>query len=173
MRGWFGRALFAVGLVASVAGGGTSARAEFGGYIAGGLGAFDFLHNYTAAQARLEFRFSQSLFFLKPLVGTFVTNKGSVFTYGGFRVEIPLGGRFVLIPMAAVGDYERGHGKNLGSHVEFKTGAELDVVFDNGIRVGPVFDHISNAGLTKQNPGEENILLMVSVPLGMITGSGR
>ena len=54
----------------------------------------------------------------------------------------------------------------LGSHIEFKTGAEIDLVFANGIRIGPVFDHVSNAGIGKHNPGEENLLLMVSVPLG-------
>jgi lipid A 3-O-deacylase len=173
MRGWFGRAVFAASLVASILGGSSGARAEFGGYVAGGLGAFDFDHNDTAAEGRLEFRFSQSLFFIKPLIGTYVTEKGSIYSYFGLRAEIPLGGRFMLIPMAAVGDYEKGRGKNLGSHVEFKTGAELDVIFDSGVRLGPVFDHVSNAGLTKRNPGEENVLLMVSVPLGIITGAGR
>src|SRR5579862_1674448 len=173
MRGWFGRAVFAASLVASIIGGSTGAKANFGGYVVGGLGAYDFLHNFTATEGRLEFRFSQSFLYLHPLVGTFFTNKGSIYTYGGFRFEIPLGGRFMLIPMAAVGDYEKGNGKNLGSHIEFKTGAELDVIFDSGIRIGPVFDHVSNAGLTKRNPGEENVLLMVSVPLGIITGAGR
>jgi len=34
------------------------------------------------------------------------------------------------------------------------------------MRLGIAFDHVSNAGLTKRNPGEENLLLMVSVPIG-------
>lgn len=169
MKGWLSRAAFAASLAFATCGASHEAAAEFGGYISGGLGAFDFLHNYTAGEGRLEFRFSQSLFFLKPLVGVMGTTKGSVYTYGGFRLEIPLGGRFLLVPMAAVGDYEKGGGKDLGNHVEFKTGAELDLIFDDGIRVGPVFDHISNAGLGKKNPGEENILMMVSVPLDLLT----
>ncbi len=168
MRGWFSR----IGLAAVVAMATSTvavpAKAEMLGLVAGGLGGFDILHKYTAAQGRLEFRFDQSLFFLKPLVGTFFTTKGSVYTYGGFRVEIPLGKHLMLIPMATVGDYEKGNGKDLGNHIEFKTGAELDLIFANGIRVGPVFDHVSNAGIGKKNPGEENLLLMVSVPLGII-----
>lgn len=170
MRGWFGRVALAASVAAAVVTTSTNAKAEFGGYVTGGLGAFDFLHNFTAAEGRLEFRFSQSFLYLKPLIGTFITSKGSIYTYGGFRLELPLGGRFMLIPMATVGDYEKGNGKNLGAHVEFKTGAELDVIFDNGIRVGPAFDHVSNAGITKRNPGEENVMLMVSVPLGIIAG---
>jgi hypothetical protein len=37
------------------------------------------------------------------------------------------------------------------------------------VRVGPAFDHISNAGIGKKNPGEENLMMMVSVPLGILT----
>ena len=145
------------------------AKAEIGGYIAGGVGAFDFLHNYTAAEGRLEFRFAQSFFYLRPLVGTFFTTHGSVYTYGGFRVELPVGPHVLIVPVATVGDYEKGGGKDLGAHIEFKTGVEVDYVFDNGIRVGPAFDHVSNAGIGKKNPGEENLMLMVSVPLGILT----
>lgn len=166
MRGWLGRIALAAALVgAATLGGGGTAKAEGGGLIAGGLGAFDFLHNYTAAEGRVEYRFAQSLFYFKPLVGVFATDKGSVYTYGGFRLELPLGKHLLLVPMAAVGDYEHGGGKNLGAHIEFKTGAELDLVFANGLRIGPVFDHVSNAGIGKHNPGEENLLLMVSMPL--------
>jgi hypothetical protein len=169
MRGSWRR----IGLAGMLAGAVTvasyPAKAEFGGAIAGGLGAFDFLHNNTAAEGRLEFRFDQSLFYIRPLVGTFFTNKGSLYTYGGFRLEIPIGKHLLIVPVATVGDYEKGAGKDLGSHIEFKTGAEIDLVFANGIRVGPAFDHVSNAGIGKRNPGEENLMLMVSVPLGMIS----
>jgi lipid A 3-O-deacylase len=170
MRGWLGRIALAAGMAICLCFTGFSARAESRVAIAAGLGAFDFLHNYTAGQARLEIRFAQSIFFLKPVLGVFVTTRGSVYTYGGFRSEFAIGKHFMIIPMATVGDYEKGNGKDLGSHVEFKTGAEFDYVFDNGIKVGPAFDHVSNAGLTKKNPGEENIMLMVTVPLGVVAG---
>lgn len=166
MRGWFGRIALAAALAgAMTAGGGSAAKAEIGGLVAGGLGAFDFLHNYTAPEARLEYRFEQSIFYFKPLVGVFATDKGSIYTYGGFRLELPLGKHLLFVPMATVGDYEKGGGKNLGSHIEFKTGGELDLVFANGLRIGPVFDHVSNAGIGKHNPGEENLLIMASMPL--------
>ena len=166
MRGWLNRAGWAAGLMVAMLAAAGPAKAESRILITGGAGAFDFLHNYTAAEGRLEIRFSQSFFYLKPLIGTFFTNKGSVYAYFGLRGEIPLGSHFMIIPIAAVGYYEKGNGKDLGSHTEFKTGAEFDYVFDNGIRFGPAFDHVSNAGIGKHNPGEENLLLMVSVPLG-------
>jgi hypothetical protein len=168
MRGWWRRIALASVLAVAVTVTNSPAKAEFGGYVAGGLGAFDFLHNYTAGEGRLEFRFDQSILYWHPLVGAFITNRGSVYTYGGFRLELPVGKHLLILPSATVGDYEKGAGKDLGSHVEFKTGVEVDLVFANGIRVGPAFDHVSNAGIGKKNPGEENLVLMVSVPLGMI-----
>jgi len=171
MGGWFGRVLTAAAALVALLGAGSSAKADDFGLISVGGGAFDFLHNFTAAEGRVEFRFNYGLLWLKPLVGTFFTDKGSVYTYGGFRFELPIGSHFMIIPMATVGDYEHGGGKDLGAHIEFKTGAEFDYVFDNGLRLGPVFDHVSNAGIGKKNPGEENLLLMVSVPLGLITGT--
>jgi len=173
MKGWFGRIAASVCAAVILIASGDNARADFGGFVTGGFGGFDIFHNYTAAEGRLEYRFAQRLFFLKPLIGTFFTNRGSVYTYGGFRIEIPLGGRFMLIPIATVGDYEKGNGKDLGAHIEFKTGVEFDVIFDNGIRIGPAFDHVSNAGIGKKNPGEENAMLMFSFPIGLLAGSGR
>jgi lipid A 3-O-deacylase len=170
MRKWFGRMAAASGLAVCLVFAAAGARAESRVSITAGLGAFDFLHNYTAGEGRLEVRFAQSLFFLKPLLGVLFTTRGSVYTYGGFRVELPIGKHFMIIPIATVGDYEKGSGKNLGAHIEFKTGAEFDYVFDNGIKFGPAFDHISNAGIGKKNPGEENLMLMVTVPLGVVAG---
>lgn len=168
MGGWLRRvAIAAMTAVAMMIASAPESKAELAGYVTGGLGAYDFLHNYTTAEARLEFRFAYSLLFWHPLVGTFFTPKGSVYTYGGFRLELPVGKHVLILPMAAVGDYEKGGGKNLGSHIEFKTGAEIDLVFANGIRVGPLFDHVSNAGIGKHNPGEENLMMMMSVPLGV------
>jgi hypothetical protein len=170
MRGNFGRLALAAGAALCLVFTGSGAKADSQLGITAGVGAFDFLHNHTAAEGRFELRFGQSLFFVKPLVGVFVTTKGSVYTYGGFRAEFAIGKHFMIIPVAAVGDYEKGGGKDLGSHIEFKTGIEFDYVMDNGIKFGPAFDHVSNAGIDKTNPGEENLMLMVTVPFGLIAG---
>jgi hypothetical protein len=70
------------------------------------------------------------------------------------------------MPVAAAGYFHRGAGKDLGSHLEFKTGLELAYRFDDMSRIGIAFDHISNAGLTKRNPGTESLLLTYSIPIG-------
>lgn len=133
--------------------------------IALGAGDIDFDHKLPAAEVRGEYRFKEGFYFIKPMVGAFGTSRGSIYTYGGFRFDWVFADHYVVMPNAAVGWYDRNSGKELGSPVEFKTGLELAYRFDGGARLGVAFDHISNAGLTKTNPGTEQLLLMLSWPV--------
>ena len=56
-------------------------------------------------------------------------------------------------------------GIDLGAHCEFRTGAEFDYRFDNLVRLGVGFYHLSNAGIGKQNPGVEMATFVLTVPL--------
>ncbi len=136
------------------------------GLLSFGGGMFDFLHNNKAAQGRVEYDFAHGFYFVKPMIGVFGTTKKSAYAYAGFILDLHFGRHFVLVPNAAVGYYHRGNGKDLGEALEFKTGARFDYRFEDASRIGVAFDHISNAGLSSKNPGEENILLMISIPLG-------
>ena len=142
-----------------------TAPADDRGLLALGAGAFDFDHLQPAGELRGEYRFSQGWFFIKPVVGAFGTTRGSVYAYGGLRADLIFFDHYVVMPVETVGYYNRGNGKNLGSPVEFKSGVEFAWRFDNATRLGLAFDHISNAGLTRQNPGTENLLLVYSLPL--------
>jgi lipid A 3-O-deacylase len=135
-------------------------------YIALGAGIFDFLHDGTAGEFRGEFRSGYKLLgVLKPFAGASVTTDGGVYGYGGVGVDVYFGPHWVLTPNAAVGAFEEGGGKDLGSTVEFRTGAELAYRFDNRARLGLAFHHTSNAGITDRNPGAETLMLMYSMPL--------
>jgi hypothetical protein len=164
LAGRIARGIAALGLVAALTAPGAASAAD-PTLLALGVGAYDFLHDQSAAQFRAELRPAQGLFFLKPVLGALITTDRSVYAYGGLRVDLSLGEHVVLMPVATVGYFDRGHGKDLGSHVEFKTGAELAWRFANASRLGVAFDHISNAGLTRRNPGTESILLVYSLPL--------
>ena len=132
-----------------------------------GAGVFDVLHDHKAAEFRAEYRFGHGLFFLKPLVGGLVTTDGTTYGYGGLRADLILADHYVIMPNATLGYYNRGSSaKNLGSHLEFKTGAELAYRWSNAMRLGIAFDHISNAGITQVNPGTESIMLVYSLPIG-------
>ena len=143
----------------------SSARADGPDLLAGGLGVYDVLHQNTAAQARFEYRFGYRLFFLEPLLGALVTSDGTFYGYFGLRADLIFAEHYVIMPVAAVGYWSRGSGKDLGNPAEFKTGAEFAYRFSDDSRLGLAFDHISNAGLGKKNPGTESLLLVYSLPL--------
>src|SRR5215471_10091432 len=143
-----------------------AARSEDPSFIAVGAGVYDFLHDFTAAQGRVEFRFANRFVFVKPMVGALFTSKGSVMGYGGIRIDLYLAPHLVVTPNAAVGAFYRGNGKNLGSTLEVKTGAEFAYRFQDHSRLGLQFDHISNAGITNRNPGTESLVLFWSFPIG-------
>jgi lipid A 3-O-deacylase len=142
------------------------ARADGPGLLAIGLGAYDVRHGDTEAQFRVEYRFATSLLWIiQPIAGAFAAADGTFFGYGGARIELALTNHLVLMGDAAAGYWQRGRGLRRGDALEFKTGAEFAYRFDDGSRLGVAFDHISNAGIAKLNPGVESLLLVYSVPL--------
>jgi len=154
--------------------GSTTAQAAEPDMIALGAGAYDVLHNNKVAEFRGEYRFGWNMLpfaekyvAMSPQLGVMGTTDRTFYGYGGIRFEIPLGStNFYLTPSANAGYWHRGSGKNLGSHVEFKTGAEFSYKFANRQRLGIAFDHMSNAGISKTNPGVESLMIFYSFPLG-------
>jgi lipid A 3-O-deacylase len=147
------------------------AQADGPSLLALGAGAYDVLHRNararTEAQFRVEYRFGQPfLWVLRPLVGAFTATDGTFFGYAGVRIELPLGDHVVLMGDTAAGYWHHGRGLDLGNPIEFKSGVELAYRFAGESRLGIAFDHISNAGIAKINPGVESLLLVYSYPLG-------
>jgi len=134
-----------------------------------GAGGYDIIgqNDHSAGVFRGEYRFGSRLWVVDPLIGAEVTSNGGTYVYGGFALDIYFGNHWVLTPNEAVGFWSRGdhEAENLGSWVEFRSGAELDYRFDDHSRLGVSFHHISNAGLTQRNPGEEEVLVNWSIPL--------
>jgi lipid A 3-O-deacylase len=160
------RGVAAIATVAALALTAAPAWADDPDLLAVGAGAYNVMRNAKEAQLRLEYRFSyRFLHIIRPVAGALVTNKGSNFTYGGFRLDADVTRHFVITPEATMGYWSRGNGKDLGGHFEFKTGGELAWRFDDNSRLGFLFDHISNAGIYKKNPGVESALLVYSIPL--------
>ena len=138
--------------------------------IALGGGAFDITPSNsnaggTAGEVRAEYRFDSVVWPISPFVGVSGTSDGAFYGYGGFGVDINLTPNLVLTPNAAAGYFWRGSGTNLGSWMEFRTGAELAWRLANQARIGVAVHHTSNAGLTKRNPGAQSIALIYSIPL--------
>jgi hypothetical protein len=140
-------------------------RLELGG------GAFDVTPNSghpdskTTGLFRGEYHFGDLLWIISPMAGVEVSTRGSTYVYGGFGFDINFAPNWVLTPNGAIGWYQRGGGTNLGSTTEFRTGAELDYKFPDQSRLGLTVHHISNAGIGKYNPGEQEVMLVYQIPL--------
>jgi hypothetical protein len=135
-----------------------------------GVGAFDITpsahpDSSTAGLFRGEYHFGDLLWAFSPFVGLDVTTKGATYAYFGFGFDINLSPNWVITPNGAAGAFQRGDGTKLGSWWEFRTGAEIDYKFDDQSRLGIALHHMSNAGLTKLNPGEQSIALVYQIPL--------
>ena len=93
------------------------------------------------------------------------SSDGAFYGFGGVLVDFYLGRRFVFTPSFAAGLYEDGDGKDLGHAVEFRSSVELAYRFNDRSRLGMSFYHLSNAGLSDNNPGTEVLSLNYSIPL--------
>ncbi len=139
--------------------------------IAFGAGAFDVTPSTgsrrggTAAELRAEYRAGDVLWFLAPFVGVSGTSDGAFYGYAGLGLDINFTPDLVLTPNAAAGYFARGSGTHLGSWWEFRTGAELAWRFPDRTRLGVAVHHISNAGITRRNPGAQSVVLMYSQPI--------
>jgi len=133
------------------------------------LGAFDIVpsphpDSHAAADFGLEYRFGDVLYAFSPFIGAMGTSAGAGYAYFGFGFDINFGPNWVLTPNGAAGVFERGSGTRLGSWWEFRTGGELDYKLPDQSRIGIAIHHMSNAGLTKDNPGEESAVLVYTIP---------
>ena len=177
MFGWRGLAALMVGLCVLST---SAARAEqlfpehnnayvsiMGGAWESGLGGNS---RRTAAAFGGEYRFGEHLWIVHPFLGLNATSKGTVFGYGGFLFDVSVIKNLWFTPSLAVGGLGRGGGSNLGSIIQFRSAIELSYEFDNKARLGIRYEHISNAGITRRNPGTEQAFLTYSVPVGSLFG---
>ncbi len=130
-----------------------------------GLGAFDFDNGNPVAAARAEFHYGKRLGFIAPAVGLMVTANGSVFGYTGLTLDLRYRRHWVASLLLAPGAYRRGNGdKDLGSTLQFRSGLSLAYQLTDTARLGLQIAHLSNASLYEENPGEEDLMLVYSIP---------
>ena len=103
---------------------------------------------------------------LVPTAGVMAGAQGSLYVYGGFRFDFPLGERWTVSPGTAAGLYYQSDKFDLGGPLEFRTNIELAYQLPRGARLGLCFYHLSNGGLFELNPGSESLVLTYSAGLG-------
>ncbi len=105
-----------------------------------------------------------------PFVGVETTTLGALYGLGGWAMDAYLGRHIVFTWSEGVGFFYPGDMAPLGSFVEFRSQAELGWRFDNNMRLTGQLSHISNAGITKRNPGAEIAGVYLHVPVNMLAG---
>ena len=168
-----------LGAVATASGGvfadepGTTAFAELGPIVIHGneadnllvgAGVFDLRHDETSA-ATIEYRFGRKVFVVGLAPGLMANADGGLFGYVGTYSDLSYKKLYVT-PQLAMGGYHGGDSTGLGGVFQFRLSLDVAFRFDNGHRLGVRGAHISNAGVNEQNPGEEELFLTYSVPLG-------
>jgi len=129
------------------------------------VGSFNVQRDKRTAQFQLEYKFAKDFLYARPMIGAFMTSKSAFYTYLGIGWDLHLSKYLVMTPSFAPGVYLQGQDKNLGYPLEFRTCLELAYKFSNKARLGAQFYHLSNASISKRNPGEESLLIFYSYPL--------
>lgn len=166
-------ALAVLAVAVAVAG---AAPAASGGLeeIAVGAGTFEVLDDTVTSEVNAELRFPSFLAFptgsrrytISPIAGAMTTADGALYAYGGFRLTLPVGQRWIVAPYTGGGLYDKGEGKDLGGPVEFRSGLEVSYRLNGRASLGLTFYHLSNAALYEFNPGSESLALVYSHRFG-------
>jgi lipid A 3-O-deacylase len=137
-------------------------------YLDLGVGTFGTRAGHVAPDAgegRVELRYGKKIFYLGPALGLLANTRGGVFGYAGLYADLHLG-NVVITPFGGVGGYHRGDGEHLGGTFEFRLSLAAAYEFADRSRLGLQYGHISNAGIHDINPGDNELLVTYSFPLG-------
>jgi lipid A 3-O-deacylase len=130
-----------------------------------GVGAYDFADRGTAAAATAEYRLGRKLWFVGPSIGLMANSDGGVLGYLTVYIDLSWS-QIHLTPQVGIAGYREGDSRDLGSVFQFRASGDLAYEFANAGRLGLRLVHVSNANTTNPNPGEEELYLVYSLPLG-------
>jgi hypothetical protein len=152
-------------MLASLTGVSAAQAAEDPGFLRVGAGYYDINDDQDAGEFHAEFISGEKLWVFNPFIGIMATTDSAFYGYGGIRLDVFLGRRWVFTPAFAAGLYSDGDGKDLGHVVEFRSAVEIAYRFDDRSRLGLSLYHLSNASLSDSNQGTEVVTLHYSYPL--------
>jgi hypothetical protein len=126
---------------------------------------FDVLQqDKMSLEGRIEYRGLEFIEALRPLTGLMANTDGAIYFYSGVVFEFSLFPFLYFTPSFAPGIYYQSKSKNLDFFLEFRSQFELTFVFENDVRIGFSFNHISNASIGVTNPGVESIAISYYIP---------
>jgi hypothetical protein len=99
------------------------------------------------------------------------TGHGMDFTGAGWAMDYDFLDHWLFTWSEDVGYLQHGNMHTMGGVLQFRSMGEVGYRFDNGIRLTAEASHISDANLTKINPGAEIVGGYVHVPIVDIIGA--
>jgi hypothetical protein len=103
---------------------------------------------------------------LIPSVGFTLAEGGVAYGYAALGYDFHLGSSWRLTPVFGAGLFNGGGEVDLGHSVQLKSGIELSARVAGRYRLGLLFYHLSNGGLSDENPGVEVLEVVFGVPMG-------
>jgi len=138
----------------------TAAAAQDGPMWSVSAGIFNTHGHDTPVEVGVEVRLRpRTKWRLAPAFGVAGTEEGSVWAYGGLRLDWQAAENWFISPQFAVSAYEDGDGLDLGGVLEFRSGLEIARRLKSGSRLGILFFHLSNARIYDPNPGSNSLVL--------------
>lgn len=114
----------------------------------------------------IEYRFAgKTKWQLVPAIGVSATESGASYAYTDVRLDLWLSNRWLMIPSFGLGWFQESDELPLGHDLQFRSGLEIAYRFENDFRVGVALFHLSNGGISDQNPGTESLVFSLCVPL--------
>jgi lipid A 3-O-deacylase len=133
------------------------------------IGPFGLRDGRGAGALAIEYQSGRKILALHPVFGMLATTDGGLFAHAGAALPIALGAGLTLSPSLAVGIPARGNGLDLGASIAFRSQLALAQRLSDRSRLTLAIGHISNAGIARQNPGVDYVLLGIAVTLGGAT----
>lgn len=114
----------------------------------------------------IEYRFTPlTRYRLWPSIGIVLGSNDSNFIYAELRRDFRFADHWLLTPSFGLGRFNNRPQFDLGKSLEFRSGLEISRQFNQGYRLGVAVFHLSNGGLSDENPGTEAAALSLSIPL--------
>ena len=130
------------------------------------IGSLGHQFNTDVPEAYLRYMGQPFYHSLQPVVGASVASNGSGYVgVGAAFTWHPRSGPYLLRVSSMAGVYRQGSGADLGGPIQFRTAFEVGHRQRSGTEFGIGFDHRSNAGIYKSNPGLDTAYLFFSMPL--------
>lgn len=128
--------------------------------------AFDVIQQENPSiEKRIELRKDLDENGFGQFIGIMFNDQGANHFYTGVYFNLIIGEDLVITPSFAPGIYLENESKKLYYPVEFRSQVELSFKLFKGVRIGFSFNHISNAGLGKENPGVESFSITYIVDI--------